>query len=497
MKLSELLFGIISDLGFLPEDEITVLTERSEQARKNALFVCIRGARSDGHTHAEQAYDNGCRYFVAEHPLHLPSDATVFLVPSTRLAIAHLACRFYHHPSHRMSVIAVTGTKGKTTTAQLLAHILNTASIPCGYIGTNGIRFGETERVTQNTTPDACTLQQTLHEMQQAGMKAAVVEVSSQALYQYRADGTRLACAVFTNLSSDHIGTDEHPDFAHYVSCKHRLFTDLSPRIVVYNADDRHAEEILSGTPAQRQISCSAKTFGSDWTVSEIRPLFTEQHLGLSFCLSHAGKTVPAEIAFVGSVNAENAVLAVAVAEECFGISAALSARALKSAVVAGRSEIVPLPNGAHAIIDYAHNGSSLTQLLQTLRMYAPRHLLCVFGAIGGRSQIRRKELARAAAAFCDLSVLTSDNPNFEDPEAILEELAEEYRTLRKPFLRVCDRADAIRRAVRLTQKGDLLVLAGKGHEDYQLVNGKKIPFSERAILEEAFLPEQNSGILQ
>ncbi len=497
MKLSELLGGMIPDLGSLPEDEITVLTERSEEARKNTLFVCIRGARSDGHAHAEQAYGNGCRYFVAEHSLRLPSNATVFLVPSTRLAIAQLACRFYRNPSHRMSVIAITGTKGKTTTAQLLAHILNAENIPCGYIGTNGIRFGGTERVTQNTTPDACTLQKTLNEMVEAGMKAAVVEVSSQALYQYRAAGTRLACAVFTNLSADHIGTDEHPDFAHYASCKHRLFTDLAPNTVVYNADDRHAEQILSGTPAQRQISCSAKTSESDWTVSEIRPLLTERHLGLSFCLSHAGKTASTEIAFVGNVNAENAVLAVAVAEACFGISVDASARALKSAVVAGRSEIVPLPNGAYAIIDYAHNGSSLTQLLQTLRTYAPKHLLCVFGAVGGRSQIRRKELARAAAAFCDLSVLTSDNPNFEDPEAILDEIAEEYRTLQKPFLRVCDRADAIRQAVRLTQKGDLLVLAGKGHEDYQLVNGKKIPFSERAILEEAFLPEPNGRTLR
>ncbi len=488
MKLSELIRGILSPDITYQDTEITLLTEQSGQAAAHSLLVCIRGARFDGHDHAWQAYENGCRHFVAERPLSLPDDAIVFTVSSTRRALALLSCRFYGDPSHRLRVVAITGTKGKTTTAHLLSHILNQNGIPCGYIGTNGISYGDVQKDSKNTTPDAITLQKTLCEMLDAGMQAVVLEVSSQALYQYRADGMRIECAIFTNLSPDHIGTNEHPDLAHYEQCKLRLFSEFSPSTVICNADDAFTDRIKANSATKRLITCSIADKPADWHAYEIHPLLANTHMGIAFRFSSNNENGSAELSLAGDVNASNALLALAAAKECFGISAARASIALKSATVTGRSEILALPNGAYVVIDYAHNGTSLSQLLRTLRSYAQKRLLCLFGSIGGRAQIRRRELALAAAQWCDLSILTSDNPANEDPEAILDDIAAAYEETGKPYLRICDRAKAIREAVKLTQKGDILVLAGKGHETYQLIHDTKIAFCEREIVESTYV---------
>lgn len=485
MRAADLL-ELLSPSLPLPAIEIDTLTENSAKAAHNAVFVCIKGARANGHHFAADAYARGCRLFVAEDALSLPDDACIFYVENTRKALATLACRLYRDPSHEMHLIGITGTKGKTTTAHLIRHILNRAGLPCGYIGTNGVMYNGVEHPLQNTTPDAVTLQGTLRKMLDAGVRTAVIEVSSQALMQSRADGTRFETVIFTNLYHDHVGTNEHPAFAHYRDCKHRLFTDFGARLAVCNADDPATAEMLSGTSADRVIACSAADVG-DFCAKSVTPLRSAMMLGTSFTVTHNTERIACTLPLSGRMNVDNALFALATAKEAFGIPLRVAAEALQDASIAGRSEVIPLPNGACAVIDYAHNGESLSQLLSSLREYAPARLSVLFGSVGERSQLRRAELGSAAASLSDRAILTSDNPAREDPNVIIEEIAQAFEGTSTPYVAIPDRAEAIGYAVRTAIAGEILVLAGKGHEAYQLIGNEKIPFSEKEILQKLY----------
>ena len=478
------LFASIGCNAALPDREIGRITEAASLADPDSVFICIRGARADGHDFASVAYDRGCRLFVAEKTLELSEDADVVLVKSSRLALANLACAFYHHPSHRMRVIGITGTKGKTTTARLIAEILNASGLPCGYIGTNGVRYADVRLDTNNTTPDALTLQATLSDMLEHGVEAAVIEVSSQALMQYRADGTRFEGVVFTNLSPDHIGPREHRDFAHYRDSKRRLFAEFGATHAICNADDPATDWMLNGINFPYITRCTTDTANADFAAKEIRLLSKKNFLGVSFFLIAQGNSpIFCELALTGAFNVSNALLAVATAARVFGISPEAATKALATARVEGRAELIALPRGM-AVIDYAHNGVSLEQLLHTLRQYSPKRLTVLFGSVGERSQMRRRELGEVAARLADHAILTSDNPAAEDPNAIIDEIAEAFVGGGATYEKIPDRRRAIEHAVSLLQDGEILVLAGKGHEEYQLIGTEKIPFSERKILE-------------
>ena len=485
MKAHELLCTLSHCQG-IPDIEIDSVVENATLANAHSVFICIRGVRHDGHLFASQAYEQGCRIFVAEQTLSLPCDAVVIRVSNTRKALATLACRLYGDPSHRMHLIAITGTKGKTTTAQLIFKILNANGISCGYIGTNGISYQGIRLPTRNTTPDALTLQRSLGNMLDAGVHTAVIEVSSQALMQHRVDGIRFRTLLFTNLSPDHIGQNEHPDFEHYKACKHRLFTDFDSETVIYNADDPSAADMLKDTVAAHRISCSVSDEKNDYAASNVALLRDRAALGVSFKLHTYGETRSCSLPLLGTVNASNALLALATANAVFGLSLDCAVESLRQATVDGRSEIFSLPNGACAVIDYAHNGTSLRQLLSTLAQYRPTRLIALFGSIGERAQMRRKELGEAAAELCDICFLTSDNPAHEDPNAIIEDIAEAFSGSDTLVFKIPDRAEAIRKAISMTRSGDILVLAGKGHESYQLIGDEKLPFCEREILEGA-----------
>ncbi len=469
----------------LPDIDIVTLTESSALADSSSVFVCIRGAHNDGHAFAAAAYDRGCRLFVAESPLSLPPDACVILTPNTKHMLGILASRFYGDPSKQMHVVGITGTKGKTTVAQLLTHLLNASKIPCGYIGTNGVQYLGRHIQTRNTTPDAVTLQSTLRDMLDAGVRTVVAEVSSQAILCERVAGMTFKTTVFTNLSPDHIGKNEHRDFADYKACKHRLFTDFGASYLIFNADDPYAEELTADSSADHRVSISVQK-PADYSASELRLLRERDLLGVSFTLSHAKQTLDASLPLTGKMNVENALSALAVASECFSIPLADAVPLLTDARVAGRSEVYPLPNDACAVIDYAHNGESLRRLLTTLREYRPTRLIALFGSVGERSQMRRRELGRAAAELCDLCILTSDNPGTEPPEEIIAEIASAFDGTDTPYLTIPDRAEAIQTAVELCRAGDLLVLAGKGHEAYQLIGKEKVYFCERELLGKA-----------
>ena len=473
------------DTPTIPDTEILMLTENASLANESAVFVCIKGARNDGHRFAATAYQNGCRFFVAEKPLDLPSDACVILCSDTKKALGQLACRFYGNPSHRMHLIGITGTKGKTTTALLLSHVLNTCGVPCGYIGTNGVRFGDQQYTLKNTTPDPVTLQKTLCEMQNAGVFTAVIEVSSQALLCHRTAGMRFETVLFTNLSPDHIGPSEHPNLENYKACKMRLFTDFQASTAIINVDDSIAEEILSTATAEQKITVSTRG-QADFIATNVTPLRTDHTLGVAFTVSGNGIQTPVSLPLIGTMNVQNALMAMAVAKTCFDIPLPVAANALQTVSVDGRSEVFALPNGASVVIDYAHNGTSLYHLLTTLREYKPNRLIVLFGSVGERTKQRRHELGAVAAELCDLCILTSDNPGNEKPEAIISEILTAFEGKETPYLAIPDRESAIRTAVDLTQAGDILVLAGKGHENYQLIGNEKTPFSEREILADA-----------
>lgn len=464
------------------EREVTHITSDSRQAGSKSVFVCIKGFTTDGHSFAGRAYDRGCRAFVAQRELDLPPDAEVFIThDDMRRVLAELSCKLYGEPSKHLRVIGITGTKGKTTTALIIKQLLDAAGIPTGYIGSNGIIWNNQAHQTGNTTPESCVLQYYLKHMVQDGMQAAVIEVSSQALYLDRVHGTNFEVEIFTNLSLDHVGGNEHPTFRDYFEAKKKLFDAFPASLVIANADDEYTYEMLADCKTKKTYY---STLGKgDLNAQGIELCRTESILGMSFCASLGEKKYSFSIPIPGEFNVHNALSAIAVARH-FGIEDEKIAAALSSIRIDGRFETVILNNGACFVIDYAHNGLSLTSALLALRKYDPQRLICLFGSVGGRTQIRREQLGKAAAQYADFSILTADNPDSEDPMEIIADIAKHYPDP-DAYVAIPDRREAIEYAFEIAEPGDIVLLAGKGHERYQTVNGKNLHFSEREIIED------------
>ena len=284
----------------------------------------------------------------------------------------------------------------------------------------------------------------------------------------------------------------EHPSFAHYKECKHRLFTDFSCNTVIYNADDAYADEMMNGCLAKRRISYSLMDKSCDLFACNIEKDITEDGFGCRFSMFQNQSSFPARLPMPGEFNVSNALAALAVSTACFDILPEHAIQALQSVAVEGRAETVRLSNGACALIDYAHNGASLEHLLSAMKNYTSGRLICLFGSVGERSQLRRRELGDAAVKYCDLVILTSDNPGREDPEEIMNEIALSFEGSTVSYLKIADRRQAILEAVRITRPDDLLILAGKGHEQYQLIGTQKLPFSDKEVLLHAL---QHEGI--
>lgn len=472
---------------------IRAVCQDSRRALPDGLFVCVRGTRTDGHTYAAAAYERGTRVFLAERPLDLPSDAAVILVPDSRAALADVAAAFYGFPAEEMRIIGITGTKGKTTTACLTAHILNRCGIPTGYIGTNGADCAGRHIPTVNSTPESLELQSLLRQMSDAGVHTCVMEVSSQGLWMGRVRGIPFHAALFTNLAPDHIGGCEHPDYDHYRACKHSLFTDHRVGLAVCNADDPEADGMMRGTIAPicyYSLSGQANTHDGRpiCQALDIRADKQEGTPGVTFTATLGGEDAPCFLPLPGRFNVSNALAALTLSHEGFGIPLSKAAACLSDARIPGRCEFLthPAQPDVTYILDYAHNGLSLAAILDTLREYRPARLICLFGSVGERTQGRRRELAEAAAGRADLCILTSDNPGGEPPEDILREINAAFPPGSCPRLCIPDRAEAIRTAVSLARPGDMILLAGKGHETYQLIGRERVPFSEREILLEA-----------
>ena len=488
MFLSELIRSIdyneiVNRSGIAPDKtDVFSLSCDSRKVGADSMFVCLSGSLNDGHDYAAAAYDRMCRIFVAEHALDLPDDAFVIITANTRVTLALLSAAFFGHPADEMTIIGVTGTKGKTTSSLLIYDILNENGIPTGYIGSNGVSYLDTHIHTLNTTPESYDLHMHMRKMLDAGIRTLVMEVSSQALKMARVYGIRYRICVFTNLAPDHIGEYEHPDFDDYKLCKRSLFTDYGAEYIVYNADDAHAPEMVSGNRCAKASTSIGKN--ADFSASEITYFRSPGNIGVSFVCSHKDQTFPVSLSFPGEFSVYNALTAIAVCTH-MGLSPETIVETMRTTRIKGRFETYELPCGATVVIDYAHNGVSLKAALQALRIYEPTRLICLFGAIGGRTRMRRAELGLVASRDADFCILTSDNPDHESPAAIISEVASYFTAGSCPYVAITDRKNAIEYALSHSEKGDIILLAGKGHETYQIIRGVRENFSEAEIVKE------------
>ena len=460
--------------------EITSVCCDSRCAGPGALFVCLPGRHADGHDFAAQAVAAGAAAVLCTHDVPgLPAGCAVLLAGDPRRAMAALAARLYGEPARAMTMIGMTGTKGKTTTAHLLAAVLQADGRRVGLVGTNGVCWPGHRHDLNHTTPESCDLQLLLRRMADDGCDTCVMEVSSLGLKFDRAAEIEFAVGVFTNLSPDHIGPDEHADFAEYLFWKRALFRRC--RVGVFNNDDPHVGKIMQG------VSCRAVTYGID-SPADVRA-------DADFALTRAGGRLGAAftvdgtryaVGMPGAFSVYNALAALAVGK-VLGLPDAAIHDGLGKCVVKGRVELVPISKKFTILLDYAHNEVSTESLLTTLRAYKPHRLVVVFGCGGNRSKLRRYGMGEICAKMADLSILTEDNNRFEKIEDILADIRVGMNKGNPDakFVEIPDRLDALHYAVDHAQEGDLIAVIGKGHETYRDRMGVKTPFLERELLEE------------
>lgn len=458
---------------------VSELVYDSRKACKDSVFVCISGAVVDGHNFIQDVIEKGATSIVVEKDVSVPNGVTLIKVESTRLALAYMSAAYFGYPAEQLKTIGITGTKGKTTTAYMVKSILEKTGFKTGLIGTIETIIGEKCIPAVNTTPESYVLQKSFREMVDAGIECVVMEVSSQGLMLHRVGGFTFDYGIFTNLEPDHIGPNEHKDFEDYMRCKGMLFKQCKVGIV--NIDDEHTKNVLNGA------TCEIESFGfskeADLCANGIRLINKPGFLGISYEIS--GKmNMEVEIDVPGKFSVYNSLASISICRH-FGVKDVAIKEALAGIRVKGRVEIVPVSPKFTIMIDYAHNAMSLESLLTTLREYNPKRLVCMFGCGGNRSKLRRYEMGEVSSKLADLTVITSDNPRNEEPEAIIEDIIIGVKKADGEYVTIPDRKEAIRYCMVNAKEGDVIVLAGKGHEDYQEIQGKKYPMDERTLIAE------------
>ena len=480
MKLSDLLSGFSYKIEKGREDiEVTELVFDSRQLVPGAVFVCISGAVYDGHKFAAAAVEAGAAAIIAEHEVEVADGVCLVVCKNTREALAHMSAAYFGHPAQELVTIGITGTKGKTTTSYMIRNTLELAGYKTGLIGTIEAIIGDTHIPANNTTPESFFVQKYFRDMVNAGCKCVVMEVSSQGLMLHRVSGFTFDYGIFTNLSPDHIGGNEHKDFADYLHCKSLLFKQCKTGIA--NFDDEHMEEVLEGH------TCELETYGME-EGADLRAINVDLHnkegeLLVSYKTT-GNMEIDVTVGVPGKFTVYNSLTALAVCRH-FNIPDDVIKQALRAVKVKGRVEPVEVSNRFTVMIDYAHNAMSLKSLLTTLAEYQPKRIVSLFGCGGNRSRDRRFEMGEISSEFADLTVITSDNPRTEDPQAIMEDILTGVKRKNGAYVMIQDRKDAIRYCILNAEDGDVIVLAGKGHEDYQEINGVKYPMDERVLIRE------------
>ena len=482
MVLAALLEKLEYELDSGSEDmQIENVVYDSRKVTEGSLFICIEGGTADGHTFIPDVVKKGAKALIVTKDVSglLPADAdvTVIRVKDSRYALAFVSAAYFGHPAEKLKVIGITGTKGKTTTTYLVKSILEHAGHKVGLVGTIEAVIGQEHIPANNTTPESYVLQEYFAKMVEAGCDTVVMEVSSQGLMLHRTQGFVFDYGIFTNIEPDHIGPLEHKDFADYMHCKGLLFKQC--RVGIVNCDDAHYQDVI------RDHTCKIETFGfaenADYRAQDLKLISGAGFLGIDF--KARGKVnLDIELHAPGRFSVYNALCAIAICNH-LGVTADEVKEALLQAHVKGRIELVKVSDDFTLMIDYAHNAMALESLLTTLREYKPKRLVCLFGCGGNRSKLRRYEMGEVSGKLADLTVITSDNPRNEEPQAIIDDIKVGISKTDGKYVEIIDRKEAIAYVIRHGQPGDVIVLAGKGHEDYQEIKGKKYPMDERDII--------------
>ena len=485
MKLTDLLSRLDYECiqGVIDRD-VTEVVYDSRNVTEGCLFICIEGANFDGHRFAAEVINKGARVLVISKDVDLSeidkdvaNTVTLIKVDNTRYAMAFISAAWFGNPAGKLKVIGITGTKGKTTTTYLVKNILENAGYKVGLVGTIEVIIGDTHIHAENTTPESYLLQKYFAQMVEAGLDTVVMEVSSQALMLHRTQGFIFDYGIFTNLEPDHIGPNEHSSFEEYMKCKGLLFKQC--RVGIVNGDDSHVAKVVEGH------TCELESFGMgencDLVAKDLKLVHKPGELGVDFKVEGL-MNFEVEVPTPGRFSVYNALSAIAICRH-FNVSIDNIKKALLAAHVKGRIEMVKVSDEFTLLIDYAHNAMALNSLLTTLKEYEPNRLVCLFGCGGNRSKQRRYEMGEVSGNLADLTIITSDNPRFEEPQDIINDIKIGIEKTSGKYVEICDRKEAIKYAITHAKPRDIVILAGKGHEDYQEIKGVKYPMDERDLI--------------
>lgn len=478
MKLSQLLERMdYTCVQGSADISISHLLYDSRNACPDGVFVCISGAVMDGHTFISDVVMKGVTAVIVEKDVKAPAHVTVIRVENTRVALAYMSAAYFGYPAEQLKTIGITGTKGKTTTTYMVRSILENSGFKTGLIGTIETIIGKKVIKANNTTPESYLVQQYFRDMVNAGCECVVMEVSSQGLMLHRVDGFTFDYGIFTNLGPDHIGPNEHKDLDDYIHCKSLLFQKCRHGIV--NIDDSYVERIIEGH------TCDLETFGmsekADFCASNMKLLQKPGLLGVTYHLS-GRMDMNVEIDIPGRFSVYNSLTAIAICHH-FNVPNENILKALTDVHVKGRLETIPISPEFTLMIDYAHNAMALESLLMSLKEYQPKRLVTLFGCGGNRDPHRRYEMGEVSSNLSDLTVVTSDNPRFEEPMDIINDILIGVRKGPGKYVTIPDRKEAIKYCIENAEEGDVIILAGKGHEDYQEIKGIKYPMDERNLI--------------
>ncbi|MBQ8538477.1 MAG: UDP-N-acetylmuramoyl-L-alanyl-D-glutamate--2,6-diaminopimelate ligase [Ruminococcus sp.] len=466
--------------GDIEKDIVDVIYD-SRKVTSGCAFVCLKGFNVDGHKFIPDALEKGAVALIVEDDVTAPRGVTVIKTENTRKTLAYMSVEYFGHPAQELKTIAITGTKGKTTTVAMIRSILEKAGIKTATIGTLGIVIDNQIYKTNNTTPESYEIQQAMRRMVSEGCKAMVIEASSLGLKWHRTDGITFDYGIFTNFSNDHIGKSEHADMEEYLNCKSILFKQC--KLGLINRDDEKWEDVT------KDHICEIETYGfsenADIVAHSDSLIARPGYIGVHFETT-GKKELSVDVAIPGRFSVYNALAAIAVCSH-FDLTDKDILDGLNEVKVKGRVEAVPVVGDYTILIDYAHNALSMENILTTLKEYKPTRLVTMFGAGGNRPKDRRYEMGEVSGRLSDLSVITEDNSRFEDVMDIIEDIKVGINKTDGEYVVIPNRVDAIRYCIENAQKGDIIVLAGKGHEDYQEIRGVKYHMDEREIIAEIF----------
>ena len=482
MNLKKILAGLegIKAKGEI-DREVTTIEKDSRNVVEGSMFFAIKGFSADGTQYISSAIEKGAKVILVDEEtdirtINLPADVTLLVVPDARYAMAICACNFYDNPSRKVKLIGVTGTKGKTTTTYMIKEILQKQGIKTGLIGTIAVYSGEKKIIdSDRTTPESIELQEYLAQMVEDGCEAVVMEVSSQSLKLNRVAGCEFDIAVFTNFSEDHISPKEHPDMQDYFNSKLKLFKMCKFGFV--NVDDLQVCKVPKLIP-----ECDIKTYGIDNTCNLLAKDITITNSYVDFKVKIGERNERIKVGIPGRFSVYNSLAAINVATK-LGCSVDSIKDALLEVRVPGRSELVNNSKELTIMIDYAHSPESLENILNAVKSYTRGRVISVFGCGGDRDTAKRPIMGEISGRIADFTIITSDNPRTEEPQSIVDEIETGIKKTKGKYECIVDRIEAIKYAINMASKKDIIVLAGKGHEPYQEINGVKHPFDERIIV--------------